>query len=166
MTLAQERFDDAMADFSMGEFDVAIGKLESLLAEEPDHFDSRLALGMAYCRKGNYAVAIVEGHKAEALRPKDPLVHTNLSLFYVKQGDKEKAEHHGLQARIASWRDAGAPPNANPSPGAEASELDMAQPKPKNLKFSGKLPDMPWKKKPPASGEAGSAGEGKTDQSH
>ena len=103
MTL-QEQYDDAMFDFSRGDFDGAIAKLKEVLAADPAHFDAQLALGMAYYRKGDYAAAIAEGHKAEQLRPKEQLVHTNLSLFYMKAGDKAQAEHHGLQAKIESWR--------------------------------------------------------------
>ena len=104
---------------------------------------------MAYYRKGEYATAIAEGHKAEKLRPNEQLVHTNLSLFYMKAGDKKTAEHHGLQARIASWKGNMAPP------GQEAPadpELQMAKPPPQNVKFPTKFPDMPWKKKPPVGG--------------
>src|ERR1043166_7536378 len=105
MATAQEQYDEAMFDFSRGDYEAAIARLQALLAEDPSHFDAQLALGMAYCRKGDYATAISEGHKAEALRPKEQLVHTNLSLFYMKAGDKQTAEHNGLQARIASWRE-------------------------------------------------------------
>src|SRR5437868_15484812 len=100
----QDEYDDAMFDFSRGEFDSAIAKFESILREDPAHFDAQLGLGMAYYRKGNYPRAIAEGHKAEKMRPNEQLVHTNLSLFYQKAGDKTTAEHHGLQARIASWK--------------------------------------------------------------
>src|SRR5438445_9621591 len=104
---------------------------------------------MAYYRKGNYAAAIVEGHKAEKLRPNEQLVHTNLSLFYMKSGDKKTAEHHGLQARIASWKGNMAAPGATP----EADpELKMAQPKAPAMKLPEKFPDMPWRKKPPVGG--------------
>jgi hypothetical protein len=72
------------------------------------------------------------------------LVHTNLSLFYMKAGDKKTAEHHGLQARIASWRDNMAPPGATP---AGDPELEMAKPRPPSVKPPEKFPDMPWKKK-------------------
>jgi predicted Zn-dependent protease len=102
----QDQYDEAMFEYSKGELDSAMAKLQALLAEDEAHFDAQLSLAMCYCRKGDYAAAIREGHKAEALRPKEPLVHTNLSLFYVKAGDKQKAEHHGTQARIASWREA------------------------------------------------------------
>src|SRR5438874_907012 len=74
---------------------------------------------------GAYQAAIAQGHKAEKLRPKEQLVHTNLSLFYMKAGDKKTAEHHGLQARIASWRDDKTPPGEK---SAQDPELEMAKP--------------------------------------
>jgi tetratricopeptide (TPR) repeat protein len=146
MATPQEQYDDAMFDFSRAEFDPAIAKLRALLAGHPDHFEAQLALGMAFYRKGDYAAAIAEGHKAEQLRPKEQLVHTNLSLFYMKAGDKVKAEHHGLQARIAGWRENMAAPAA----GAPVDpELQFAAPKPPStVKSAQKLPEMPWKKKP------------------
>ena len=110
MPSIQEQYDDAMFDFSQAEYAKAISKLQSVLIEHPDHFESQLALGMALYRQGDYAAAIAEGHKAEQLQPREQLVHTNLSLFYMKAGDKQKAEHHGLQARLAGWRDNMAPP--------------------------------------------------------
>src|SRR5882672_1514437 len=141
MPTSQEQYDDAMFAFSQGDYDTAIAGLRSLLTGEPSHFEAQLALGMAHYRKGGYAAAIIEGHKAEQLQPKEQLVHTNLSLFYMKAGDKKTAEHHGLQARIASWR--GNMEAPNPEPSADP-ELQMAKPKPAPpVKF----PEMPWKKK-------------------
>src|SRR2546423_11095802 len=105
MPTLQEQYDDAMFDFSTGDFDSAIAKFRAILAEDRTHYDAQLGLGMGYYRKGDYATAIAEGHKAEKLRPHDQLVHTTLSLFYMKAGDKATAEHHGLQARISSWRE-------------------------------------------------------------
>ncbi len=143
MASLQDRYDDAIFDYSAEDFDSAIVKLTAILTEEPENFDARLSLGMAYYRKGDYPNAIIEGHKAEKLRPTEQMVHTNLSLFYMKQGDKKTAEHHGLQARIASWRgNMEAPaPGAAPEP-----ELQMAAPKPQAVKAPEKFPDMPWKK--------------------
>lgn len=150
MLALQEQYDDAMYDFSMGEYDSAITKLKALLAQDPNYFDAQLSLGMAYYRKGEYATAIVEGHEAEKLKPNEQLVHTNLSLFYMKAGDKKTAEHHGLQARIASWKENMAPPG---QAGATSDpELEMAKPKPPPVKVGEKFPDMPWKKKPPIGG--------------
>lgn len=147
----QERYDDAMYDFTMEQYDSAIAKLEAILAENPAHFDAQLSLGMAWCRKGEFARAIVEGHKAEKLRPHEQLVHTNLSLFYMRAGDKKTAEHHGLQARIASWRgNMDAPAAAGPG----EDDLKMAGPAPTPPKAPITIPDQPWKKKPPAASPA------------
>lgn len=142
----QQLYDDAMLDFSQGGFTAAITKLQSILGRDPEHFDARLALGMAYYRLEDYANAIAEGHKAEQLRPHEQLVHTNLSLFYMRQGDKKTAEHHGLQARIASWRGNMAAPTGK-SEGDP--EMQMAQAQPEPVKLPEKFPDMPWKKNKP-----------------
>ena len=141
----QEQFDEAMLEFSRGEFDRAIAGLRSILEKDPGHFDAQLALGMACFRQGDVAAAIAEGHKAERLRPNEQLAHTNLSLFYLKAGDKPRAEHHGLQARIASWKsDPSAPGGASSSPDPD---LAMARPPAPAAKPPPKFPEMPWKKK-------------------
>jgi tetratricopeptide (TPR) repeat protein len=156
MATAQEQYDEAMFDFSQANYEQAIVKLQALLSEQPDHFEAQLALGMAHYRRGDYPAAIAEGHKAERLRPKEQLVHTNLSLVYMKAGDKQKAEHHGLQARIAGWRENMAPPE----PGAQHDpELQLAQPRPP-LKAPPPR-DMPWKKKPAVGSPAPPASPGK-----
>jgi len=136
-----------MFDFSTADYAAAVAKLQAILAQDPNHFEAILALGMAFYRQGNYPDALVQGHKAEALRPNEQLVHTNLSLFYMRSGDKTRAEHHGLQAKISSWKGNMAPPGATP---AGDPELDLAKPAPAPVKISGKpqFPEMPWKQKP------------------
>ncbi len=138
---AHEQADDAMFDFSQGEFDRAITKLKKVLAVAPDNFDAQLALGMAHYRLGDFATAIIEGHKAEKLRPREQLVHTNLSLFYMKSGDKVTAEKHGLQAKIEGWREDGK--NAGEKKAESDAELQISKPAPQPMKF----PSQPWKKK-------------------
>src|SRR5271170_2317446 len=143
----QEQYDDAMFDFSRGDFDGAIVKLKNVLAVDAQNFEAQLALGMAFYRKGDFADAIAEGHKAEKLRPKEQLVHTNLSLFYMKSGDKVTAEKHGLQAKIEGWREDAkniGTPKTEPE-----SELQISKPAPQPMKF----PSQPWKKKKVDSGE-------------
>jgi Flp pilus assembly protein TadD len=147
MSLFQDQYDDAMFDFSTADYDSAIGKFRSILVQDPAHFEAQLALGMAYYRKGEYAAAVAEGHKAERLKPHEQLVHTNLSLFYMKAGDKTAAEHHGLQARISSWRTDAQQAKATQPTAPEDPELQIAKPKLEPVKLPGKFPDMPWKKK-------------------
>jgi Flp pilus assembly protein TadD len=148
----QEQYDAAMFAFSRGEFADAVAKLKGVLAQDASYFDAQLALGMAHYRLGDFAAAIAEGHKAEKLRPKEQLAHTNLSLFYMKSGDKVKAEHHGLQARIAGWRAENQAAQSN-SPAIKTEsdpELQMARPAPpavKVIRMPDKFPEQPWKKK-------------------
>lgn len=144
MASKHEEYDAALLDFSRGDFAGAARRLETLLAREPDHFEARLALGLAYDRLGDTARALVEGHKAEKLQPNEPRVHTNLSIFYLKAGDKARAEHHGARARVASWRDQ----IRQPPPAACGS--DTSPTTPPAVPVPEHFPDMPWKKKPPA----------------
>ena len=146
----QEQYDDAMFDYTTGDYDTAISKFQDILRAHPDHFDAQLSIAMCHYRKGDFVRAIEDGHIAERMKPNEQLVHTNLSLFYMKAGDKQKAEHHGLQARIASWRGS----MDKPSPGGADGDdgLKMAQPKAPSVKAPTQFPEMPWKKKPPISG--------------
>ena len=147
MPTLQEQFDDAMFEFSTGNIEGALAGLKAVLAQDPAYFDAQLALGGTYFAQGDYASAIAEGHKAEKMKPHDQLVHTNLSRAYMKAGDKKTAEHHGLQARIASWRGNMAAPGAATE---SEKELEMAKPKmPPAPPIPEKFPDMPWKKKNP-----------------
>ena len=78
------------------------------------------------------------------MKPKEQLVHTNLSLFYMKSGDKETAEKHGLKARIAGWGSDMKPPGQT---GETDEELKIAQPEAKSISVTGKkFPDQPWEK--------------------
>jgi len=149
MPSLQDQYDDAMYDFSTADYASAAAKLRAILAVDPENFDAQLSLGMAYYRQGDYAAAIAEGHKAEKLKPNEQLVHTNLSLFYMKSGDKQTAEHHGLQARISSWKGNMSAPTAAP---AGDPELQIAKPSQPAIKVGEKFPDMPWKKNKPLSG--------------
>lgn len=143
MTAIEEQYDEAMFAFSTGDLARALHGLHAILARDPAHFDAQLALGMVHCRMGDYQAAIREGHQAERLRPMEPLAHTNLSLFYLKAGNKALAEHHGARARIASWKTDLTPPR----PGTAADpELRVNQASPQTISSPPKLPDMPWKK--------------------
>ena len=147
MATLQEQYDDAMFAFSQANYHEAIGKLAAILAGDPGNFDAQLALGMSYYRLGDYGRAIEEGHKAERLRPGEQLVHTNLSLFYMKSGDKVTAEKHGLKARIAGWGSDMKPPGRS---GESDDELKVAQPEARTISVTGrKFPDQPWKKNKP-----------------
>jgi len=137
----QGQFDEAVLAYTMGDYAAAVKGFEAVLAVEPEHFEARLSLGMAFYRQEDFARAIEEGHTAEAMNGNEQRVHTNLSLAYMRSGDRERAEHHGLQAKLAGWR------GNMDAPEAGEEDLKMAEPKPENVKLPTKFPDMPWKNK-------------------
>ena len=65
----QGEYDDAMFDYSRGDYDSAIAKFKAVLAAEPAHFDAQLSLAMAHYRKGDYATAIAETWRRFGWRP-------------------------------------------------------------------------------------------------
>ena len=143
MNILQDQFDEATYAYSQGDYVKAAKGFEAILLVDNNHFDARMSYSMTLCRLGDLERAIEEGHKVERMRPDDQMVHTNLSLFYVKIGNKEAAEHHGLQSKIASWKQ---PVTNNPSYVSDKNELQMTKPKVESFKLPGKFPDMPWRK--------------------
>jgi len=145
----QEEYDEAMYAYTTGDYEAALQRLQALVDADPANFDAQLAVAMCHYRKGDFTNAIAEGHRAEQLRPNEQLVHTNLSLFYMRSGDKTTAEKHGLQARIAAWKQDMKKPSESPDDPSRSpnDDLQLAQPKPKDFKLPEKFPDMPWKKK-------------------
>lgn len=139
MPSPQESYDDAMFAFSTGDFATAIALLRNVVASHPQYLDARLALSMALFRSGDLQAAISEGHLAEALVPDEQLVHTNLSLFYLKAGDKAAAERHGLKARVASWKTGAATAPTGNGDLAQATEPVV------KVKHLPPMREMPWK---------------------
>jgi len=107
----REAVEDATLEFSLGEDELAAQKLGQLLAEVPDCYDGWLALTEVQLARRDLDAALKAGERALALDPEDIHIHTSLSRIWVEKGDKEKAEHHGAQARMLGWKDElGKPP--------------------------------------------------------
>lgn len=97
--------EDATFDFTMGDSEMAVSKLESLLAAEPDSFAGWHALCEIHYSGKDYQKALEAAEKAHALNPDDLFINTSLSRIWLELGSKEKAEHYGAQAKIASWKE-------------------------------------------------------------
>ena len=136
-------YDDAVFAYTTGDYTAAVEGFTEVLATTPTHFEAQLSLGMAYYRLEDFARAIEEGKKAEIMNANEQRVHTNLSLAYMRSGEKDTAEHHGLQAKLAGWRGNMEAPEA----GSKADDLKLTEPNPENIKMPTKFPDQPWKKK-------------------
>ena len=89
---AQSLHDRAVHLFSGGDNVQPVALLEEALRLDPERRDSREALGVILGRSGRYHEAIDVFRQLEEIAPDEPMVHTNLSLFYMKLGDREEAE--------------------------------------------------------------------------
>lgn len=97
--------EDATYDFTMGDCEIAISKLETLLEDASDSFSGWHALCEIHYSEKNYEAALKAAEKAHALKADDLFINTSLSRIWLELGSKEKAESFGAQAKIASWKD-------------------------------------------------------------
>jgi cytochrome c-type biogenesis protein CcmH/NrfG len=101
----QDQIDEATLDFTLGDSESAIAKLEALVREHPGTFGAWHALTEIYFAGGDYDAALAAGETAHALDPEDVHINTSLSRIWVERGDKDKAEHFGAQARMLGWKE-------------------------------------------------------------
>lgn len=101
---AEERaaflYDEAVRVFAAGGDERALALLEEALRLEPGHAESWEAVGVILGRSGRYAEAIDTFRRLEEIAPDEPMVHTNLSLYFMKVGDIEAAERHRAAATM------------------------------------------------------------------
>ncbi|EDY81868.1 tetratricopeptide repeat domain protein [Verrucomicrobiia bacterium DG1235] len=112
--------EDATFDFTMGDADIGIAKLQAALAEQPEAFEAWHALCEIFYSEKRFDEALEAAEKAHALRPDDLFVNTSLSRIWLEKGSKEQAEHFGAQARMASWKE------QLTNPDASQSQTDLA----------------------------------------
>ncbi|MFT4901200.1 MAG: putative Zn-dependent protease [Lentimonas sp.] len=104
-TSLQDQIDDATLDFTLGESENAIQKLETLVAANPQSFEAWHALTEIHFSEGQLDAALTAAQKALALSPTDIHINTSLSRIWMERGDKTQAEHFGAQARMLGWKD-------------------------------------------------------------
>jgi folate-binding protein YgfZ len=92
--------DQALRAFGEGQDDRAAELLEQAVRHDPGYTDAYEALGVILGRGGKYLQAIDIFRRLEEVAPAEPMVNTNLSLYYQKIGDKEEAERQKAQATL------------------------------------------------------------------
>ncbi len=103
-------YDEAVYQLALGNVDRCIAELKALLKEYPDCLDAQLALGNAYLRQNDLEQALGETLKAVEMDAENQMAQMNLSIIYMRMGDKEKAEHHALKAKLSYWKKSGKEP--------------------------------------------------------
>lgn len=101
----QTLIEDATADYTLGDTDSALRKLQRATAEAPESFEAWHALAEINFSRRQLDEALQAAEKAHALRPTDLFINTTLSRIWMERGDKTRAEHFGAQARIQTWKE-------------------------------------------------------------
>lgn len=91
-------YDRAIRVFAQGHEERALGILEEALVLDPGFSDGYEAVGVILGRAERFHEAIDIFKRLEELAPEEPMVNTNLSLYYMKIGDKTTAEDHAAKA--------------------------------------------------------------------
>jgi folate-binding protein YgfZ len=94
---------EGLQAFADGLDDEAIRLLEQAIAADATQVEAYEALGVILARHERYEEAIVRMNVVLALEPEHVLAHTNLSVFYMKLGDKDKAEEEKAKATMAAF---------------------------------------------------------------
>lgn len=103
----RRRYSEALDHFGGNRLDDAIRLTEEILRDHPDFLDAYEGLAMAFSRKGDLDRAIALMNELSAKDPSNIMAHTNLSVFYMKQGLKEKAEEEKAKATVLQFQKKG-----------------------------------------------------------
>ena len=91
-------YDGAVKAFAQGQEDEALEGLEEALRLDPSFSDGYEALGVILGRSNRFHEAIDVFKRLEEIAPDEPMVNTNLSLYFMKVGDKDTAEAEAAKA--------------------------------------------------------------------
>jgi Putative Zn-dependent protease, contains TPR repeats len=101
----QNLIEDATFDYTMGDHDAALAKLDRATREAPESFEAWHALAEIHFSLRRFDDALKAAEKAHAIRPDDLFINTTLSRVWMEKGDKAAAEKFGAQAKMLSWKD-------------------------------------------------------------
>jgi len=115
-------YDHAIRVFAAGREEEALGVLEEALQLDPGFSDGYEAVGVILGRSERYHEAIDIFKRLEELAPEAAMVNTNLSLYYMKIGDKTSAETEAAKAMQKSLTQ-----GSSGGPGQEELESQMRE---------------------------------------
>lgn len=100
----QSLVDEATFDFTMGDHQAAVEKLNQAIAEDPACVHAWHALAEVHFDQREWDKALEAGMIAVGLKEDDVHIHTTLSRIWMEAGNKDEAEKHGARARVLGWK--------------------------------------------------------------
>jgi tetratricopeptide (TPR) repeat protein len=89
----QRYYESAMQQFVEGHLEEAIDHMQTLTQQAPQFWQAREGLGVLLGRAERYTEAMQVLNTLVEENPHWPMAYTNLSIYALKLGDKEAAEH-------------------------------------------------------------------------
>ena len=96
----------AKAQNNKEDLDPAIVLLRKALQENPKNEDAYESLGVMLAKQEKFQEAIKVMQQLELLNPKNQMALMNLSIFYMKIGDKESAEDYKAKGTVLQFETA------------------------------------------------------------
>lgn len=109
---ARSLYEEALEEFARepaelpAEESRSIALLRQALALDPVCEDALEALGVILSKRSRIDEAIATMDLLKTLNPDSAMAHTNLSVFWLEKGDKEKAEEHKAESMSIRMREA------------------------------------------------------------
>jgi folate-binding protein YgfZ len=129
-------YDKAVRTFATGEEELALGILEETLRLDPGFSDGYEAIGVILGRSERFHEAIDFFKRLEEIAPNTAMVNTNLSLYYMKIGDKTSAESEAAKAVQKSMAEASGTPERAGEIAAQMEENERSDAIRKKKMFS------------------------------
>lgn len=101
----QTLIEEATFDYTMGETDAALAKLNQATTARPESFEAWHARAEICFSARRFDDALAAAERAHALRPDDLFINTTLSRIWMEKGDKAAAERFGARAKVLGWKD-------------------------------------------------------------
>lgn len=101
---AHKLYEKALAEFAADDESQAIAHLREALQLDPLFADGYEALGVILSKQDQLSEAIDLMQQLAKIEPDSIMAHTNLSVFYMQQGNKEAAEEEKAAAMSISMQ--------------------------------------------------------------
>jgi predicted Zn-dependent protease len=110
MQTADQQYDEAIELQQAGKLDEAVGKLETLVRDQPDFMLAHAALSVFYGKLNRHDEAVEHARRVCELDPDDPFSHMAMSLICQRAGripEAEKALGMAMEKQMSARRNAG-----------------------------------------------------------
>ena len=103
MATIEQRYDEAIELQQQGKLEEAVGKLQALLADQPDYALAHSALSVFYGKLDRHDEAIAHAKKVCELEPDDSFSFMAMSLICQRAGRLPEAEEALGLAMQKQW---------------------------------------------------------------